>query len=168
MTIVDVTKCTGVGYLRFVLFSKVHVRGNGFHISKLLLRFSCICDWFWFPPGCGSESKPTCVKTSKGLVVLTSRAIKTTERCTCHALMWWWKTRRSQAQAPCSLSSSPSPPLRLPIGRKNDPGLDPHHWKSSFKKHPKRQWMSINPSKHLCPWAGTELEPSWYEANTEI
>lgn len=44
-------------YLRVVLFSKVHVGGDGFHVPKLLLSYSCICHWFWFPPGCGSKNQ---------------------------------------------------------------------------------------------------------------
>lgn len=93
-------------------------------------------------------------KHNKYLTILISRAIKTAERCTCHALMWWWESRRSQAQDSRSHSSSPSPPLRLPIGRKNDPGFDPHHERSSFKKHPKRHSERPSSSPNtFAPWA---------------
>lgn len=106
-------------------------------------------------------------KQNQCLTVLIS--IKTTERCTCHALMWWWESRRSQARASRSPSSSPFLPLRLPIGRKNDPGFDPQHDRSSFRNTP-RDTLSVHQSLQipLTPEPGSEPEPSWYEANTYI
>lgn len=49
--------CCHAVYLRFILFSKVHVRRDGFRISKLYLSFSCVWDWLWFSSGCGPKIK---------------------------------------------------------------------------------------------------------------
>lgn len=59
-------------YLRFVLFSKVHVRGNGFHIPELHLSFSCVGDRLWFSPGRGPEKQNQTVTNTKNTIMTES------------------------------------------------------------------------------------------------